>query len=88
MIGIQKLKHNRDTSQGLTSELGTPVWHPIVWDELGAPVAAPKCQSTEVAFSSMVSRLSLSRFREFDSCLGGGVFLFSGCDLSIVLIGS
>jgi len=36
-----------------------------VLGDLGAPMVAPKCQPTRVASSSMVSRLSLGRFRLF-----------------------
>ena len=56
--------------------------------DLGAPVVAPKCLSTSVATSSVVSKIPLSWSRVSDSGLGWGMFLFSECDWFVVLIRS
>ena len=53
--------------------------------DLGAPVVVPKCLSTSVAPSSIVSRVFLSWLRIFDSGFGCERFLFSKCDWFIVL---
>ena len=54
--------------------------------DLGTPMVEPKCLSTSVAPSSMVSRVFLSWLWVFDSGFGWEMFLFSECYWFIILI--
>ena len=89
-IGFESLdpKNSSGWSSGVKTQpkrvpgLDQGVGHPGVLGNLGTLVVAPKCRPTRVASSSLDSRVFLSRFRKFDSCLGGGCF----CSLVVICL--